>query len=177
VAAVRRAGDPAGVGGLRSNAVPRPAGGPQRLTPSPARFSDLAGWSDDHVAAVLPAFLKSCAQLASQAAGAPLDPSATERPGSAGSRIGGRCARPRGRCRRTTMQGRGPSSKRISPRRWPAMAATAVVTLDTNRAGAHTVLYCATGRSGLSACATRTVNVVSAVSNTATTTNATSTSG
>jgi hypothetical protein len=38
----------------------------------------------------------------------------------------------------------------------------------------HTVLYCVTNQSGFTSCATRTVNVVSAISN-ATTTDATST--
>ncbi len=56
--------------GARSRAATTDAGaGP---------FRQLPGWSADNVAAVLPAFLKSCARLASQPAGTPLDPAATE---------------------------------------------------------------------------------------------------
>jgi membrane-bound lytic murein transglycosylase A len=58
--------------------IPASAGAPQQLTLSPAGFAELPGWSADNVAAVLPAFLKSCARLASLPADTPLDPSATE---------------------------------------------------------------------------------------------------
>jgi membrane-bound lytic murein transglycosylase A len=54
------------------------AGSPGNLTLSPTGFAELPGWSTDNVAAVLPAFLKSCARLASRPATTPLDPSATE---------------------------------------------------------------------------------------------------
>jgi membrane-bound lytic murein transglycosylase A len=54
------------------------AGSPGNLTLSPTGFAELPGWSADNVAAVLPAFLKSCARLASQPATTPLDPSAFE---------------------------------------------------------------------------------------------------
>jgi len=54
------------------------AGSPGNLTLSPTGFADLPGWAADNVAAVLPAFLKSCARLASQPATTPLDPYATD---------------------------------------------------------------------------------------------------
>ena len=44
-----------------------------RLTLAPARYVDLIGWPEDTVAAVIPAFLKSCGALASRAETAPLD--------------------------------------------------------------------------------------------------------
>jgi membrane-bound lytic murein transglycosylase A len=58
--------------------APATAGAPEQLTLAPTGFAELPGWSDDNVAAALPAFLKSCARLASQPAMTPLDPSATE---------------------------------------------------------------------------------------------------
>lgn len=58
--------------------LPASAGSPGNLTLSPTGFAELPGWSADNVAAVLPAFLKSCARLASLPAETPLDPTATE---------------------------------------------------------------------------------------------------
>jgi len=43
------------------------------LTLMPAQYDQLAGWRDDSVAAALPAFLKSCAAVASRSAAAALD--------------------------------------------------------------------------------------------------------
>ena len=43
------------------------------LTLMPAQYDQLAGWRDDSVAAALPAFLKSCAAVASRSATAALD--------------------------------------------------------------------------------------------------------
>lgn len=54
------------------------AGSPASLSLAPTGFAELPGWSADNVAAVLPAFLKSCARLAAQPATTPLDPTATE---------------------------------------------------------------------------------------------------
>ena len=61
-------------------------GAQQRLSAAPATgapppvaepgFSQLAGWSEDAVAAAVPAFVKSCARLAGQPDGAPLDAAA-----------------------------------------------------------------------------------------------------
>jgi membrane-bound lytic murein transglycosylase A len=64
----------AGYGSIRAT-----AGGVEQLTLSPTGFAELPGWSDDNVAAALPAFLKSCARLVSQPALTPLDPTATGR--------------------------------------------------------------------------------------------------
>jgi membrane-bound lytic murein transglycosylase A len=50
----------------------RPKSGP-RLTLAPAKYEQLAGWSEDAVAAAIPAFLKSCAAVTSRADGALLD--------------------------------------------------------------------------------------------------------
>jgi membrane-bound lytic murein transglycosylase A len=47
---------------------------PSRLTLKPLRFADLAGWSDDNVAAAVPAFLKSCAAITARGDEEPLDP-------------------------------------------------------------------------------------------------------
>ncbi len=44
-----------------------------RLTLMPTRYDQLAGWREDSVAAALPAFLKSCAAVASRSATAALD--------------------------------------------------------------------------------------------------------
>ena len=44
-----------------------------RLTLMPAQYDQLAGWREDSVAAALPAFLKSCAAVASRSATAALD--------------------------------------------------------------------------------------------------------
>ncbi len=50
------------------------------------------------------------------------------------------------------------------------------ISIDTSEAGTHTILYCATDQSGLTACATRTVTVVAPTDNAdATSTAATST--
>jgi membrane-bound lytic murein transglycosylase A len=49
-----------------------------RITLAPARYSDLAGWSDDTVAAAVPAFVKSCARLPKLPDDAPLDPAARD---------------------------------------------------------------------------------------------------
>src|SRR5581483_2752348 len=46
------------------------------LTLAARDFAALPGWSDDHVGAALPAFLKSCARLANAPATAPVDPEA-----------------------------------------------------------------------------------------------------
>ena len=47
---------------------------PPKLTLQQARFDQLAGWNDDHVAAALPAFLKSCAAITARGDGEALDP-------------------------------------------------------------------------------------------------------
>ena len=51
--------------------APRPAP-PPHLTLTPTRFSALAGWRQDHIAAAVPAFVKSCAVLRALAPGARL---------------------------------------------------------------------------------------------------------
>ncbi|HZT52605.1 MAG TPA: murein transglycosylase A [Stellaceae bacterium] len=53
--------------------APRPKP-PPHLTLAPARFADLRGWDADHVAAALPALLRSCAALAKLGDDAPLGP-------------------------------------------------------------------------------------------------------
>ncbi len=45
-----------------------------RLTLEPARFSDLAGWQQDHLARALAAFIKSCSAFAKRADGAAVGP-------------------------------------------------------------------------------------------------------
>ena len=45
-----------------------------KLTLRPATFGELDGWSDDNVAAAIPAFLKSCKAFAARADDQPLDP-------------------------------------------------------------------------------------------------------
>jgi membrane-bound lytic murein transglycosylase A len=52
--------------------VPPPLEEPPRLDLAAARFADLPGWSDDHQAAALAAFLRSCAALSRQPAERPL---------------------------------------------------------------------------------------------------------
>ncbi len=52
------------------------AADPAALTLAARDFAALPGWSDDHVGAALPAFLKSCARLANAPATAPVDPEA-----------------------------------------------------------------------------------------------------
>lgn len=47
-----------------------------RLTLEPARFDDLPGWQQDHVARALPAFRRSCAAFAKRDANASTGPSA-----------------------------------------------------------------------------------------------------
>jgi membrane-bound lytic murein transglycosylase A len=47
---------------------------PARLTLAPAKFGDLPGWRDDHVAAAIPAFLRSCAHYLGKTDDALLDP-------------------------------------------------------------------------------------------------------
>lgn len=49
---------------------------PPQLTLQPARFADLLGWGDDHTAAALAAFVKSCAQLDRQPDNAAVGPAA-----------------------------------------------------------------------------------------------------
>jgi len=46
---------------------------PPSVQTASAGYSDLAGWSDDAVAAAVPVFLKSCARIATQPDHAPLD--------------------------------------------------------------------------------------------------------
>jgi membrane-bound lytic murein transglycosylase A len=46
---------------------------PPKLTLRAARFAELDGWSEDHVAAVLPAFLKSCAVILARGDSEPVD--------------------------------------------------------------------------------------------------------
>jgi membrane-bound lytic murein transglycosylase A len=53
--------------------VLRPAP-PPKLTLKQARFDQLAGWSDDNVAAALPALFKSCAAIVTHGDGDALDP-------------------------------------------------------------------------------------------------------
>lgn len=47
---------------------------PPRLTLTPARFSDLVGWQQDHVARALAAFVKSCNELTGRAADTTIGP-------------------------------------------------------------------------------------------------------
>jgi len=56
--------------------APRPPPAPPapHLTLTQARFADLAGWRDDHVAEALPAMRASCAALMALAADAPIGP-------------------------------------------------------------------------------------------------------
>jgi membrane-bound lytic murein transglycosylase A len=49
---------------------------PPQLTLTPVRFSDLPGWSDDHAATALAAFIKSCAVLDRQPDNAAMGPAA-----------------------------------------------------------------------------------------------------
>jgi membrane-bound lytic murein transglycosylase A len=55
-----------------------------KLTLRPATFGELDGWSDDNVAAAMPAFLKSCKAFAARADDQPLDPAASGDFGSVG---------------------------------------------------------------------------------------------
>jgi len=47
--------------------------GPLRLTLQPVSFDQLQGWSDDRVAAAIPAFVKSCGRVAAHTDTTPLD--------------------------------------------------------------------------------------------------------
>jgi membrane-bound lytic murein transglycosylase A len=47
---------------------------PPKLTLKQLRFDELAGWSDDNVAAAVPALLKSCAVIVTRGDNEPLDP-------------------------------------------------------------------------------------------------------
>jgi len=47
---------------------------PPRLTLRAARFDELDGWDDDHLAAVVPAFLRSCAAVTARGDSEPFDP-------------------------------------------------------------------------------------------------------
>lgn len=49
---------------------------PPRLTLAPARFADLAGWNEDHLGEALPAFVKSCSDLARRDDGSTIGPPA-----------------------------------------------------------------------------------------------------
>lgn len=49
-----------------------PAPPPDRLTLTPATFSDLPGWAEDRTAEAWPALLRSCARVATQAADKPV---------------------------------------------------------------------------------------------------------
>ncbi|HTC17997.1 MAG TPA: murein transglycosylase A [Stellaceae bacterium] len=68
---MRRAAPLLALGLLASCAAP-PA--PPRLDLTPASFADLPGWREDGVAEVLPAFLKSCADIAKRGDDAALGP-------------------------------------------------------------------------------------------------------
>ena len=59
----------AGCQNLVSPAKPAP-----KLTLKPVRFDQLAGWNQDNAAAVLPAFLRSCAVITTRGDGEALDP-------------------------------------------------------------------------------------------------------
>jgi len=61
---------------LLGSAGERPALAQSALSLAPAEFRQLAGWSDDRLAAALPAFLRSCAHIERQPDLAPLDPAA-----------------------------------------------------------------------------------------------------
>jgi membrane-bound lytic murein transglycosylase A len=52
----------------------QPTGAPVGITPGDLGFGQLAGWSEDNVAAAVPAFLKSCRTFLAQGDAAPLDP-------------------------------------------------------------------------------------------------------
>ena len=47
--------------------------GPLRLTLQPVSFDQLQGWSDDRIAAAIPAFVKSCGRVAARTDATPLD--------------------------------------------------------------------------------------------------------
>lgn len=67
---------------------PPPPPQPPRLTLAAAQFADLAGWGADHVAAAVPALVRSCAAIANLAPDAPIGPDG----------IAGRAADWRGPC-------------------------------------------------------------------------------
>lgn len=71
------------VGLLTSCAVGGMAGGPghrtEDVTLTPDSYRDLPGWSDDEIAAAVPAFVKSCDRLRQQSDSAPIDPDAGDR--------------------------------------------------------------------------------------------------
>jgi membrane-bound lytic murein transglycosylase A len=70
---------------LEACATPAPP--PTLLTLEPARFADLAGWGDDHQAAALAAFVRSCAELGKRAEwGAVCAAAAAVPPGDAAAR-------------------------------------------------------------------------------------------
>jgi membrane-bound lytic murein transglycosylase A len=69
----------AACGGPQGGFAPGPQSslaGPQFLTLAPGDYRQMPGWSDDTVAAALPAFLNSCVHIMKHPDGAPLDPAA-----------------------------------------------------------------------------------------------------
>jgi membrane-bound lytic murein transglycosylase A len=57
--------------------VLRHDGGPRRFGVAPVGFERLSGWAQDHVAAALPAFLRSCARFLNREDAAPSDAAAS----------------------------------------------------------------------------------------------------
>ncbi len=53
-------------------------GGPKRFGLEPIDFHSLSGWTQDHLSAAIPVFLKSCARFLTRADTAPLDVAAAE---------------------------------------------------------------------------------------------------
>lgn len=62
----------AGLAGCVAVPVPQPAGPPERLALTPARFASLPGWADDRHADALPAFAETCERLRTMPADRPL---------------------------------------------------------------------------------------------------------
>jgi membrane-bound lytic murein transglycosylase A len=71
-----RAAASAAFGGITLLAACQQSSVPPKLTLRTAQFGDLTGWTDDNVAAAIPAFVKSCQVFLARGDDAPLDPQA-----------------------------------------------------------------------------------------------------
>jgi membrane-bound lytic murein transglycosylase A len=71
-----RAAGPAALGVITFLAACQQSSAPPKLTLRTAQFGDLTGWTDDNVAAAIPAFLKSCQVFLRRGNETPLDPGA-----------------------------------------------------------------------------------------------------
>src|SRR5580692_1635675 len=69
-----RAAASAAFGGITLLAACQQSSVPPKLTLRTAQFGDLTGWTDDNVAAAIPAFVKSCQVFLARGDDAPLDP-------------------------------------------------------------------------------------------------------